>query len=642
MFLENLQKLEKCEPILASLLQKMEPPTLSFSKTRQGEINLLDEEFSPARPLHAQYSIDKEINRWLGSLELKTVKVLFIYGIGLGYAYTYLKSWLQEDEERYLVFIEDDLRVFYRLIETELGEDIIEDEQVMLIPLGKQGPSWDITLEDLAYYFVKCPYKITALPSYEKYFFEKFVKVQTILHHSIAHITFGSLEFLNFGASFYQNFYYDMLQLENSFLAHKMFGKFEGVPAVICGAGPSLNKNFDLLKTLRNRALIFAGGSAITALTKRGLNPHFGGSVDPNIYQYDRLVEQTAQELPMFVKSRVNYDAFRLFQGPKIYLCGNSSYPLTNWMEERLGFRGKELVEGHNILHLLINVAVNLGCNPIIFTGMDLAYTGMQMYSDGVLEENKRSKEELTKGSHLNFNAFLRKDIEGNPVYTLWKWVAESDYTSKFAQQYPQLTFINATEGGLGFEGVPNETLTEVSSKYFKKEWDLDAQIHATLQQSKLEGFTQDKMLDLYLEIHKSLLVSSNLCKEMKEKFSSLEKAVKKDKIKDIKKISEEINQLQEELDTEIAFEHILNPANKIRSIMFDRQHHILDRKKNVRTEKSKMIERCKAHIEELSSLRSCAYVNSQVMQKGLKEAAKDGMDIDRFYQEAGEVADGK
>ena len=41
-----------------------------------------------------------------------------------------------------------------------------------------------------------------------------------------------------------------------------------------------------------------------------------------------------------------------------------------------------------------------------------------------------------------------RNDIHGNPVYTLWKWITEAKWISDFAENHPELTILNATEGG--------------------------------------------------------------------------------------------------------------------------------------------------------------------------------------------------
>ena len=40
------------------------------------------------------------------SLDIAEINVLYIYGLGMGHSYYSLKSWLQEDQSRDLVFLE--------------------------------------------------------------------------------------------------------------------------------------------------------------------------------------------------------------------------------------------------------------------------------------------------------------------------------------------------------------------------------------------------------------------------------------------------------------------------------------------------------------------------------------------------------
>ena len=59
-------------------------------------------------------------------------------------------------------------------------------------------------------------------------------------------------------------------------------GQFNGIPAVICGAGPSLEKSFSELKEIQDRAVIIAGGSALAPLSRSHIPIHFAAAVDPD------------------------------------------------------------------------------------------------------------------------------------------------------------------------------------------------------------------------------------------------------------------------------------------------------------------------------------------------------------------------
>ena len=79
------------------------------------------------------------------------------------------------------------------------------------------------------------------------------------------------VEYLIQGRPYYSNFYKNLFELPKAKPASSLFSKFDKVPAIICGAGPSLEKNLPLLGTLKDRAIIFAGGTAMNALNAQGM-----------------------------------------------------------------------------------------------------------------------------------------------------------------------------------------------------------------------------------------------------------------------------------------------------------------------------------------------------------------------------------
>ena len=643
MFEKSIEELKQKNKPLALLLESTNLQGSETTKTRNREDNLSLEIEGKKHFLHSNYNAEKESKKWWDQLEASKVKLLYIYGIGLGYSFDCLKSWLDAEPDRYVVYFEEDLRVLKRLFNTERGHKILKEKRILIEYLGdyEEGEEEETgdnkenrkaVCEELAYYFVKLPFLVTSLPLYEKIYEEKYLDLQVHLRHKSAYISFASEEFLGFGAPFFLNFYRNMLSLEGAYSAHSLLGKFHGVPAIICGAGPSLNKNFETLKSLENNALIFAGGSALKALTSKGLQPHFGATVDPNPEQYKRMQQQTGYEVPVFFKGRVFNQAMSVLHGPRLYLTGNSCYPITNWLEDKLGI--KEQVnadEGNNVLHLTMELARLMGCDPIIFVGMDLAYTNLQLYADQVIGggtggvngsgsgncSSQVSEEELTKGTNLNNNAFLRDDIYKKPVYTLWKWVAESQYTSQYSKMHDKTTFINATEGGIGVKGVANVSLNEVKEKFLTKQFDLKGQVHTEIQKGILSNVNKKDVLKYYEELEKSLESTLEDLKKLFVLFEDLKIAIEEKSAEKITTVSKEIEEIQERLGDELAYSSILEPVNHIRSILFERKHVELE--SDEKSEQEQVLDRCQAHRDEIASLREGAKINLHVLQMGKK-----------------------
>ncbi len=214
-----------------------------------------------------------------------------------------------------------------------------------------------------------------------------------------------------------------------------------------------------MLPALKERALLFAGSSALNALIPKGIIPHFGVAIDPNLAQYSRVAVTQPYAVPFFYRNRLFHEALKAIKGPRLYLTGSGGYDIAHWFEEQLHIEGENLDEGHNVVNFCLEIAQALGCNPIILVGVDLAFTNQQHYADGIIANLNLTEEDFKTAGDFESTPLLKKDITGQPVMTLWKWITEADWISKFAHRYPETMILNATEGGLGFQDIPNLTL---------------------------------------------------------------------------------------------------------------------------------------------------------------------------------------
>ena len=58
----------------------------------------------------------------------------------------------------------------------------------------------------------------------------------------------------------------------------------------------------------------------------------------------------------------------------------------------------------------------------------------------------------------------------------------EADAISSFAKEHRETCFINATGGGIGFEGIENASLEDALEKYATTTWDLTGRIHQWIE----------------------------------------------------------------------------------------------------------------------------------------------------------------
>lgn len=191
-------------------------------------------------------------------------------------------------------------------------------------------------------------------------------------------------EFLRGGDLFYRNFYANVRRLSGARLGTSLFGAFHDVPAIICGAGPSLPEQ---LPQRYGGALLLAAGSGLNALLAQGVFPHFGVALDPHHYQLSRVLMHSGFEIPIFFRLRWHAEALAALHAPRLYLPGAGGYSLVEWLESEMDIEGPILEEGPSATCLAVELAQALGCNPVYLAGVDLGLRDGHLYAPGVCHQ---------------------------------------------------------------------------------------------------------------------------------------------------------------------------------------------------------------------------------------------------------------
>lgn len=604
-FYKNIELWSLSHPKEARLLPYANLEEIHVIKNEDGSLNLKCAEFN----LYQKNPIE-EASEWFKKLSLENVEVLFIYGLGLGYYFLPLKQWLEEKEGRQLIFIEDDLRIIGRFLETELATSLLKNSKIQICYLDtiedKQG-----VLENLYWSTMLAKIKVEALQSYKHQKAQNFESLKYKIAYDSAMKNALVDEYLRFGASFYRNFYPNILDLHRSYWGNLLFHKFPKVPAIICGAGPSLEKQVKELNRFINKALIFTGGSSLNVLSAHGIQPHFGAGIDPNPAQYARLSSNQAYEVPFFYRNRMYAEAFQTIRGPRLYISGAGGYDTSEWFEEKFGLKSDFLDEGHNVINFCLEVAYRMGCNPIILIGMDLAFTGMKSYAKGVIDDAAITEKELLSSEEEDQKAILRTDIYGKPIYTLWKWVAESDFIANFAKSHPEITLVNATEGGIGFSGVVNESFAEASKRLLIESYDLKGWVHGEIQNAAIPQVTQEKLLEASEELKNSLKRSIeylNILIEENKKLKSQKKLSEPLPVSGRAALSET------ELADEVGYRYVLDIFNGVYARVLNRRLTQIKKEKGVKLIKQKI----ELQIEKLQFLLNAAKANLALLNYAL------------------------
>jgi hypothetical protein len=237
------------------------------------------------------------------------------------------------------------------------------------------------------------------------------------------------------------------------------------------------------LQKSKSNALIFASGSAIAALAAHHITPHFGVALDPSYEEFDRLRRSNEVEFPLLYSLRLCSKVFDLLQGPYIF-SGDLGSHFGLWLEEILSLpstlTGQHLdQDACSVTMLSLALAQLMGCNPIIFSGVDLSFVDQRRYACGVLEGSGNDLETKLETPELKERSFIK-----DASLTNIRWVMEALAITKFAQRCPDVTFYNTSSKGLSFEGIAKMSLQKVMEKHGLHSFDMEATVHCHLQNS--------------------------------------------------------------------------------------------------------------------------------------------------------------
>ena len=340
LYTANLDRFAKWQALEAFQLEEVSLHKIHFCQTKMGECNLLLERDGQPFYIHSQEGAEEEAWNWSKIQPLESIEVLFVYGLGLGYYYLPLKKWLSQDPKRTLVFLEEDARVLKCFLATKLASEILDHPQVLvsyLASLQKQEKCWEelrVQAASLIWAFALKENHFSALQSY---FFNDLSFFGQLSAHWYLNLTQARRrlgEFLPNPNPVFHNFYTNLHDLPSAALARDFYQSFQNIPAVLCGAGPSLSKQLNFLKEQKDKALIFASGSAMNAVTNANWMPHFGGGIDPSSTQLSRQLTSIVLDVSVFYLNRFYSKALSNWQGPHLFVNGSGNFRIGEWFEK--------------------------------------------------------------------------------------------------------------------------------------------------------------------------------------------------------------------------------------------------------------------------------------------------------------------
>jgi Protein of unknown function DUF115 len=229
-----------------------------------------------------------------------------------------------------------------------------------------------------------------------------------------------------------------------------------GVPAILVGAGPSLDSALPALRAARDSAIVIAVDTALRPLLQAGIEPHLAVAVDPGEANTRHLWDLPACPRTHLVsEASVDPLALEHFRG-RTFLFSVSDHQPWPWLAAHGQARGSLRAWG-SVLTLAFDLAIRMGCDPIVFTGADLSFPDGRTYCRGVAyEEGWRRLAEwgvpYESQWQQQIDAWPRTeaaDVAGALVRTAPHLVAVRDWLVEQIGRESSRRFINASGTGI-------------------------------------------------------------------------------------------------------------------------------------------------------------------------------------------------
>ncbi len=220
------------------------------------------------------------------------------------------------------------------------------------------------------------------------------------------------------------------------------------VPVILVAAGPSLQKNVKLLQDVHDRALVIAVSHAARTLYENEVNPHLIAMADGQDGQRFLDFDEKG-ERKLLANVRCAADVQKKYNGNIIYGSLNLDlFPVSSFKRETYLYHN-----GGSVATDVFGLLAVAGFRTVILVGQDLAYSKEGHSHVGGQTESSTSDQYV-------------EGINGEPVKTRGDWVYFLKSYERTIAEHPDITVIDATEGGAKIHGTKIMSLAQAINEY--------------------------------------------------------------------------------------------------------------------------------------------------------------------------------
>lgn len=294
-------------------------------------------------------------------------------------------------------------------------------------------------------------------PGYESFYNEIYNSMLKTVKSIATDTSNDVANILRFKEDTCRNELFSLSQISDNYLVEDFIHNIptREVPLIIVAAGPSLKKNAAALEYAKGKSLIIAVSHAAKKLDDEGIIPDFIAVSDPHPGA-DFMQHDQGRKNRLIVSSAANRKNQADYNGKLFY----HSFSKETFPYDFVQRMGDEISTG-SVATDIFKIFLDAGFTKFILVGQDLAYgENGETHATGNTSEQPQNNEIWVKG------------ISGREIRTRQDWLGFKTYYEEQILSHPEITVIDATEGGAYIEGSECMSLIQAIKKFCISEYD--------------------------------------------------------------------------------------------------------------------------------------------------------------------------
>lgn len=389
MFNKNITEIKKKNPTLAQQLESMDVDKITDINVYEAESKDYIISYKNIMLHSAEDPIREAKAMWHKTIKnpLKDNDIQVVYGLGLGYLFK--RAYVEAPSK--VVIYEPNLDILRFVLENVDFSNELADDRVSLF--SNKDDVLDYVEQK---YMIGDKIEVLFVPSYINFCKDDLINLSSEIYQVVKdkNIDKNTSALISKQAikNLLRRVSSDKEMLPFSLLKNTIKNK----PALVLSAGPSVKKDIELIKANKNKFVTFAVFPILSYLLENDVVPDFVVVADSaaQLFKLKNIekFQDKLKNISLICDSRADYGFDSLdFKNSFLYFTLADS--VSSEVFQTISHPNLQLLpSGSSVALLAFETAKNMGASQIVFSGLDLAFVGNEVYADSVFKIDIQEK----------------------------------------------------------------------------------------------------------------------------------------------------------------------------------------------------------------------------------------------------------